>query len=183
MNVQGKEPLNTPRPGRPSIDTPGEIGGAGLLGSVYTDSVDETLELGRRIGASLAPGQVIALVGPLGAGKTHLVKGIAAGNGLPHPSAVTSPTFVLVNEYPGRLHLHHLDVYRLPGAEALDALGFDEMAGDTAAAVVEWADRAPDAMPAEALWIRIAVDGETRRRFDFSGGSAMAAALVRALQG
>lgn len=126
--------------------------------------VEQTIAFGREIGRRLQDGLVIALVGHLGAGKTHLVKGIALGNGLPDADAVTSPTFVLVNEYPGRLRLYHLDLYRLKDARELAGLGFEEMAHTGAAVVVEWADRFADAMPPDALWIRLVVGSDDQER-------------------
>ncbi len=131
-----------------------------------THSVDETLVLGRALGESLLGGLAIALVGPLGAGKTHLVKGIAVGNGLADPDRVTSPTFVLASEYPGHFRLHHLDLYRLRHAAEVEALGLEEMTGKDCVAVIEWADRFPGALPADALWIRICPgEAEADREF------------------
>ena len=128
-----------------------------------TNSPDETLAVGRRIGAALTGGDVVALVGPLGAGKTHLVKGIAAGAGVADPRKVNSPTFVLVNEYEARLHLYHVDVYRLAGADELDALGFDEMCASDGAVLVEWADRVPECLPADHLSVTLNVTGPDQR--------------------
>lgn len=149
-----------------------------------TSSVEETVALGRRIGESLVGNVVIALVGPLGAGKTHLVKGIATGNGLPDPAAVTSPTFVLVNEYDGRLWLRHLDLYRVRSSRELFALGFEEMRESGSAVVVEWADRFPDAMPDETLWItivpRASVGG---RRFEFRAKEATTGLILQSIVG
>jgi tRNA threonylcarbamoyladenosine biosynthesis protein TsaE len=108
----------------------------------------ETIRLGKFIAAAIEPHDVLALYGPLGAGKTQLVKGIAAGLGVPEDEPVVSPTFVLVREYSGRLRLYHLDAYRLWGADELTALGWEEMVGDANAAVVlEWADRVEAALP------------------------------------
>lgn len=132
---------------------------------VETHSVAETLALGARIGAALQPGMVIALEGTLGSGKTHLVKGIASGNGAPENVTVTSPTFVLVNEYPGRLHLYHIDVYRLRGADDLAALGFDEMVASGGAVVIEWADRVRALLPEDHLQIVIEITGAESRKF------------------
>ncbi len=124
----------------------------------------ETLELGRALGAALRPGTVIGLVGRLGAGKTLLVKGIAGGNGLADDGLVTSPTFTLVQEYAGRLHLFHIDVYRLKRPEDLTALGFDEMCSSGGAVLVEWADRVPGLMPVDALWIELeSLEDDSRR--------------------
>ena len=106
---------------------------------------------------------VIGLIGPLGAGKTHLVKGIASGNAGGDAVNVTSPTFTLVHQYPGRLTLYHVDVYRLRGANELFALGFEEWIGPAGVIVVEWADRVRDVIGREALWIEMAAAGESQR--------------------
>jgi len=135
---------------------------------LVTDSVDETLALGARIGERLTPNSVIALIGTLGSGKTHLVKGIARGDRTPPDIAVNSPTFVIVNEYPGALRLFHIDAYRLSGPAELDALGFDEMCQSNGAVLVEWADRVIDALPLDHLTIEIEIVGESSRRFQFT---------------
>src|ERR1041385_6709378 len=95
--------------------------------TITSHSVEETISIGRRIGESLLAGDVVALLGELGAGKTYLTKGIARGLGVSAERAVNSPTFVLVNEYAGRFPLFHIDAYRLAGPEQLAALGFEEM--------------------------------------------------------
>lgn len=145
-----------------------------------SDSAACTQAIGRALGAALGPGDVVGLVGPLGAGKTMLAKGIAAGAGVVDPRRVTSPTFVLVNEYEGRLRLHHIDAYRLHDERELDALGFDEFA-EHGAVVVEWADRVAAAMPAGSLTITITPAGDTRRTLHCEAGSERAAALARAM--
>ena len=127
-------------------------------------SVEQTLAIGRSLGAALQSGDVLALTGPLGAGKTQLVKGIAAGLGVSDSRKVNSPTFVLVNEYQGRLHLYHIDVYRLHHGRELEALGFDEMcSASDAAVVIEWADRVEDVLPEDHLRIHLQVAGPDRR--------------------
>lgn len=147
--------------------------------TIKTHSVEETLALGERIGRALAGGDALALVGQLGAGKTYLVKGIAHGLGVESDRSVNSPTFVLVNEYAGRVPIHHLDAYRLGSADELLDLGFEEMCADATIAIVEWADRVPDAIPADALWIRIDVTGESDRRI---GLQTSCAGLLRRLK-
>jgi len=126
--------------------------------------VEATIALGEAIGCSLVGGLTIGLVGPLGAGKTQLVKGIAKGNAVDDARRVTSPTFTLIHEYAGRLSLFHVDVYRLRNSAELLALGFDELADPGAVVVVEWADRVRGAMPDEALWITLTITGDTHRR-------------------
>jgi tRNA threonylcarbamoyladenosine biosynthesis protein TsaE len=108
---------------------------------IITYSAEETVSEGRRIGQALHGGEVIGLYGPLGAGKTHLVKGIADGLGAGHEETVNSPTFVLVNEYSGRLRLYHVDAYRLDSPADLERIGFEELPGADSVVVVEWADR------------------------------------------
>ena len=109
---------------------------------ILSKSVEQTVELGRKIGAGVdCGGQVIALIGQLGSGKTHLIKGIALGLEIAAAQAVTSPTFTLMNEYEGRLTLYHIDAYRLNSVGELAALGFDEICCGPSLVVVEWADR------------------------------------------
>lgn len=132
-----------------------------------TTSADATIALGEALGRSLVGGLTIGLVGPLGAGKTQLVKGIASGNAVGDARRVTSPTFTLIHEYPGRLNLYHVDVYRLRNPAELLALGFDELATPGAVVVVEWADRVRVVMPDEALWVTLTVTGDTCRRLSF----------------
>lgn len=125
-----------------------------------------TASLGRSLGAALFPGAVIALIGSLGAGKTHLVKAIAEGLQIANVAVVNSPTFVLIQEYDARLPIYHFDVYRLQSdAEFLD-LGPEEYFRSSGVSIVEWADKVPDCLPAERLEIRIVPTGETSRRFD-----------------
>ncbi len=144
-----------------------------------TTSVDATIALGEALGRSLVGGLTIGLVGPLGAGKTQLVKGIASGNAVGDARRVTSPTFTLIHEYPGRLNLYHVDVYRLRNPGELLALGFDELATPCAVVVVEWADRVRVVMPDEALWVTLAVTGDTARRVSFvATGEAAARCLA-----
>jgi len=143
-------------------------------------SPDATKALGHRLGESLVGGLVIGLVGPLGAGKTHLVKGVAVGNALQDERAVTSPTFTLIHEYPGRLTLCHLDAYRLKNAAELLALGFDELQREDSAVIVEWADRVPGAMPDEMMWIGIAATGDTDRTMTVRAHGEAAIACLKA---
>lgn len=137
------------------------------------------MTLGMAIGRCLTGGLVVALVGPLGAGKTQLVKGMATGNGLDDSRSVTSPTFDLVHEYSGRLILYHIDMYRLQGPPELSALGFDEMIRPDTAVAIEWADRAASLIPSEALWVNVNVKGTHTRSFTFdAGGPAAEQCLV-----
>jgi len=111
-----------------------------------TNSPHQTMELGRKIGAQLTGGEVIGICGPLGAGKTHLIKGIAAGAGAGDANQVNSPTFVIVNEYKGRLDVYHIDAYRLDSVEEFERIGFDDFCYPDSVVVIEWADRVETAL-------------------------------------
>jgi tRNA threonylcarbamoyl adenosine modification protein YjeE len=122
----------------------------------------DTRRLGCRIGRALASGGIVAIEGPLGAGKTTLAKGIAEAFGIP-PDEVTSPTFVIQHIYAGTRTVVHLDAYRLRSGAELEELGFEEMAAGGNIVVVEWADRVADALPPDALRVvlRHAPSGRT----------------------
>ena len=131
-----------------------------------SDSAARTRAIGASIGRAMLEGVTVGLVGPLGAGKTQLVKGIAAGAGVADDKLVTSPTFSLVQEYEGRLWMHHLDAYRLSSEADLLALGFEEMIAEGELLIVEWADRVGGVMPPESLWIELTIEGDDQRRIE-----------------
>ena len=113
----------------------------------------ETIALARTLAATLRRGAVLALSGDLGAGKTHFVKGLAAGLGT--AASVTSPTFTLLHEYPGgRLPLYHFDFYRLDDADEALRIGLDEYLDGDGACVIEWADKFPALLPPHTRWLR-----------------------------
>ena len=128
--------------------------------------MEETRELGRRLGQVLEAGDVVALEGDLGTGKTELVKGVAEGLGV--TSAVHSPTFVLHHRYQGRLPIEHYDLYRLEGMAWVDT-GLDEPAPD-AVTVIEWPDRANVLDDWATIRIRLISTAETRRRLTLVRG-------------
>src|SRR3954468_22418685 len=132
--------------------------------SISVDDLAGTSRLGRALADALFPGAVIALIGPLGAGKTHLVKAIAEGLGIANPAVVNSPTFVLIQEYDARLPIYHFDAYRLPDPTSFGELGVQEYFAGTGVCLVEWADRVPESLPAERLDVGISIIGETARR-------------------
>jgi tRNA threonylcarbamoyladenosine biosynthesis protein TsaE len=134
-------------------------------GEWHSRDAGETFALGQQIGAQLTGGEILLLDGPLGAGKTVFVKGLAAALGI-DPEEVTSPSFTLVNPYAGRLPLFHLDLYRLDeGAAAAHAVDLEELLSDERAVVViEWAERLGRyPLPANVWRIAIAGDGEEAR--------------------
>jgi len=134
---------------------------AGILDS---HAPRQTRAIGRALGAAAEPGTLLALVGPLGAGKTELAKGVAEGLGV--ESVVNSPTFVLMNEHAGRLRLFHVDAYRLDHPDEAFAAGLLDERGASGVTVVEWADRLGSLLPAERLELTIDPhpSGTDRRR-------------------
>jgi tRNA threonylcarbamoyladenosine biosynthesis protein TsaE len=130
-----------------------------------TTTPEETVEAGRALAARLGPGGVVALVGDLGAGKTHFVRGLAAGWGA-DPGEAASPTFALLHEYAApRGNVHHLDLYRAANANEVWSAVHDELDHGSGLLVIEWADRFTELVPPDAVWVRIRHAGEGRREF------------------
>ena len=129
-----------------------------------TASPAATVALGREIAGRLGSGDVVALSGDLGAGKTHLAKGVAAGLGL-DPAAVTSPTFAIVQEH-GDGALLHLDLYRVESDDEAARLGLADLLDGEAVALVEWPGRAAGWLPARTAWLRLTHLGGDRRRVE-----------------
>jgi len=128
-------------------------------------SIEETMAVASKLARSLRAGDVIALTGDLGAGKTHFSKGLVAGLG--SPDDVTSPTFTLVHEYhAGRLPVYHFDFYRLDDPSELIAIGWDEYLDAGGVVIVEWADKHPQLLPPGAQWWRLRVTGENARSLE-----------------
>ena len=122
---------------------------------------EETAALGEALGRTLGPGDVVALYGELGSGKTCLVQGLVRGLGV--TSAATSPTFVLINEYRGRLPVHHVDAYRTGSLTELMDLGLLDLMGGDGVTLLEWADRAEPLLPARTIRVRIEGVGDEPR--------------------
>ncbi len=140
---------------------------APAAGTLASHAPEQTRAIGRALGAAATAGTLLALIGPLGAGKTELAKGVAEGLGV--ESVVNSPTFVLMNEHVGRLRLYHVDAYRLADAEEAIAAGLLDDRGAGGVTVVEWADRLASELPDERLELTITpdpTDGD-RRRIDW----------------
>ena len=122
--------------------------------TIELNSEEDTRALGLRIADALEPGDIVALIGDLGTGKTALTRYIAEGLGV--TEEISSPTFTIVKEYKsGRLPLYHFDVYRLGGSEELEDIGASEMLGGDGVCIVEWADIVADMLPADSLAIRL----------------------------
>ncbi len=129
---------------------------------VLTADLRRVRALGRRLGQCAGVGDVIALTGDLGAGKTTLTAALARGLGVAPSLRVQSPTFVLVHEHPGRVRLVHADLYRLGDVDEIDGIGLWER-GAEGVLVIEWADRFAGIMPADTLWVGLAYATETTR--------------------
>lgn len=142
----------------------------------------ETVEFGRKIAAFLREGDVLALIGELGSGKTWLTKGIALGLGVSPHMVVTSPSFALVNEYEGRCLLYHMDVYRLQSVSEFIDAGLEEYLYSGGVAVMEWADRWPEILPKEALNVNFSIIDDQQRKITLSGNHARAAEVIDSLR-
>ena len=154
---------------------------------IISSSSYETDRLGRAIGLSLQGGEMLALLGPLGTGKTALVRGIAAGLGAA-PAMVSSPTFVLIHEYRGRLPLAHVDLYRIATLPELESTGLAEYLAAPAVTAIEWADRALSWLPDDRLEIELHHLTTRSRRIRLRAGGPHSARLLleterRLLQG
>jgi tRNA threonylcarbamoyladenosine biosynthesis protein TsaE len=145
------------------------------------DSPEATERLGRLLGSLLFPGAIVALCGPLGAGKTFLTRAIAQGLGIVNDRAVNSPTFVLIQEYQARLPIYHFDLYRLTSAQAFLELGAGEYLEGEGVCLIEWADKFSDSLPEERLEIRLHPLSEHVRSAELTGRGERYAALVRTL--
>lgn len=132
----------------------------------YTRSAAETVELGCMIGKALKPNDVIALIGPLGAGKTTFVQGVALGLGI--KDYITSPTFIIINEHLGRIPLYHIDLYRLEDQASIEDLGIEEYFTKGGVCVIEWAERLGELLPEEAKKIELQVISEDERQINLS---------------
>lgn len=130
-----------------------------------TSSAEETQALAERLGRLVDAGDVIALAGDLGAGKTAFVQGLARGLEV-RSARVASPSFTIVNEHAGRLPLIHADLYRLADPEELEELGFRDYLGRGGVVAVEWFEQAPDALPAERLEVRLVATAPESRRLE-----------------
>lgn len=163
---------------------------------IHLPTAAATQRLGQRLGALLQPGDVLGLDGPLGAGKTCLVQGLARGLGVPRSVAVSSPTFTLVNQYTGQhtgpgqpagaaaktLTLYHVDLYRLESARELDELGLWEAAESGGVMAVEWLSRFPQALPADRIELTLEIESSGGRSLSLQACGPRSAARLVALQ-
>jgi len=134
-----------------------------------TKSASETIRLGKRIGALLQPGDVVALSGELGAGKTHFIKGLATGAGVGKSTYVSSPSFTLINEYPGKVPFYHIDLFRLESQKEAEGLGLEDYFQGGGITAIEWADKIPRLLPKEMVSIHIVYTGKNTRSIKMIG--------------
>ncbi|MDI7259514.1 MAG: tRNA (adenosine(37)-N6)-threonylcarbamoyltransferase complex ATPase subunit type 1 TsaE [Thermodesulfobacteriota bacterium] len=126
----------------------------------------ETVQVGKKIGQWLRRGDVVALTGELGAGKTQFVKGLAAGTGVYKTAYISSPSFMLINEYKGRIPFYHIDLFRLKEEKEAKELGLEEYFHGEGITAIEWADRIPSLLPEELLRIHIDYTGKQTRSIE-----------------
>jgi tRNA threonylcarbamoyladenosine biosynthesis protein TsaE len=149
---------------------------------MVSHSPEETADWGRKLGSLLGAGEVVALIGELGAGKTAFAQGILRGLGVAEETYIASPTFTLINEYRGRVPLYHLDFYRLDHPSDCANLGLEEYLGGAGVALIEWADKMPALLPGDHLAIRLAYLDETTRQVLVCASGDRSALLLRALE-
>lgn len=140
-----------------------------MILKLISDSRERTLETGRLIGGILDRGDIVALSGELGSGKTCLTQGMAKGLGVAENVPVVSPTFTLINEYPGKIPLFHLDVYRLSGPRDLEDMGYEEYFYGSGIIVIEWAEKIRDILPANTLFVSMRYINENTREMIVEG--------------
>ncbi|MCR4309838.1 MAG: tRNA (adenosine(37)-N6)-threonylcarbamoyltransferase complex ATPase subunit type 1 TsaE [Deltaproteobacteria bacterium] len=127
-----------------------------------SDSPEDTLSIARALGAALRPGDVVALYGDLGAGKTLFCKGVGEALGIP-PDRIVSPTFTIVTEHAGPVPLAHIDVYRLSGAREADEIGMRELLSGDGVCLVEWAEKIEELLPTDCIRVKFTISGDDRR--------------------
>ncbi len=143
-----------------------------------SEGVEQTERAGMLLGALLMPGDVVGLVGDLGAGKTAFVRGVARGAGVPEGYPVNSPTFTILNVYGGRFPIFHLDLYRLDDQSELEGVGISELLAGHGVLLVEWAERYPEALSSDRLLVSIQTTGPTTRSFRFEATGPLSRELL-----
>ena len=129
---------------------------------LISNSPENTLAIARELGAALLPGDVVAMTGELGAGKTLFCKGVGEALGIP-ADRILSPTFTIVTEHAGPVPLTHIDVYRLPGAREADEIGMRELLSGDGVCLVEWAERIAELLPTDCIRVTFSISGDDRR--------------------
>ena len=146
-----------------------------------TTSVEKTVWLGQQVGIQLINGDILALIGDLGGGKTWFTKGVAIGLEI-DPNDIVSPTFTLVNEYQGKHQMFHIDLYRLKNKSEIVALDLEEYFSREGIVVMEWADRWPTELPENTIQVKLKLINECTRELEFSGNHPRAKEIIGALK-
>ena len=149
--------------------------------NIRTDAPEQTLKLGQKIGRLAASPMVLALTGDLGSGKTLLTQGIAKGLDVPDEYYITSPSYTLVNQYPGRLPLFHIDLYRIETAEALEDIGLYDILAEDGVIVIEWADKLDAGVLAEYILVDLKFVDEDAREIHLSAYGLQTEDLLKKL--
>ena len=149
---------------------------------IITNSFDETRALGEKAGKHLEPGTVLSLTGDLGSGKTTFVQGLARGLDVPDDYYITSPTYTLINEYPGRYHLFHVDLYRIENHADFDDIGLYEILRSDGIVAIEWADKLPKDLLLEYLEIHIDILNDESRKINMAAHGIRVENLIRKME-
>ena len=148
--------------------------------TILTTDPEQTRRLGLLIGSLVQSCAIIKLIGELGSGKTCFVQGLASGLDVPEDFDITSPTYTLINEYPGRIPLYHVDLYRIHGEMEAEAIGLWDLFDQKAVVAVEWADRLPDSLwPADAMTIQFDTRNANNRDIRIFGSGLKIANLIK----
>jgi tRNA threonylcarbamoyladenosine biosynthesis protein TsaE len=135
----------------------------------HTKSSEDTIALGKKIGAVLKPGDVLGLYGELGSGKTTMIKGIAMGLGVKEQDIVKSPSFIMISEYQGRCPIYHIDLYRIKNKEEFVGIGLDDYLYSDGVCLIEWAEKAEASLPENIIKIELEVISPEKRKITVSG--------------
>ncbi|MGB9627281.1 MAG: tRNA (adenosine(37)-N6)-threonylcarbamoyltransferase complex ATPase subunit type 1 TsaE [Thermodesulfobacteriota bacterium] len=149
---------------------------------LQTRNASETIRLGKKIGRLLIAGDIVALVGELGVGKTQFIKGLASGIGVKNPRYISSPSFTLINEHQGRIPFYHIDLFRLKTEEEAEELGLEEYYHGNGVTAIEWADKIPSLLPKELLWTQITYTGVHTRLIEMVGKGNRYLNLINQIQ-
>ena len=149
---------------------------------ITTHSVDETKKLGEKIGACLQVGMVLALIGDLGTGKTSFVQGLARGLEVPNEYYITSPSYTMINEYPGRQPLFHVDLYRLEDPVDFEDIGLYDILGDNYVVAIEWADKIRQERLPDHVTITFKISGDPSREIYMCAHGVNAVALLKEIK-
>jgi len=150
---------------------------------ITTYSVEETQELGRSIGAMVTAGTVLALTGDLGSGKTSFVQGLAGGLEVSNDYYITSPSYTLINEYPGRYPLFHVDLYRISDPIDFEDIGLYEILDENSVVAIEWADRIEQALLPDPICIHFEITDDEIRKIIISANKLKDAHMLKKIEG